>query len=74
METGTIVALSIVTLVVFFPAALIWYINVGGVLGAVRGRVAARQPGKAKRELACSVDNDCPPGFICLGGRCVPES
>jgi hypothetical protein len=22
-------------------------------------------------ELACSLDIDCPPGFVCVGGRCV---
>ncbi|HEY82372.1 MAG TPA: hypothetical protein G4O01_03670 [Dehalococcoidia bacterium] len=21
----------------------------------------------------CSVDADCPPGFVCVNGRCVPE-
>jgi hypothetical protein len=21
----------------------------------------------------CSVDADCPPGYICIQGRCVPE-
>jgi len=23
--------------------------------------------------LACSVDADCPPGFVCADGHCVPE-
>ena len=22
-------------------------------------------------DMACGVSSDCPPGFVCLGGRCV---
>ncbi len=25
------------------------------------------------RELACSTSTDCPPGFACVKGHCVPE-
>lgn len=25
-------------------------------------------------ELSCSIDSDCPPGYRCIGGRCVPFS
>lgn len=27
---------------------------------------------KSIAELACSVDADCPPGYVCVSGRCVP--
>lgn len=23
--------------------------------------------------LSCSLDTDCPPGYMCTGGRCVPQ-
>jgi hypothetical protein len=23
--------------------------------------------------LACNIDADCPPGYQCMGSRCVPE-
>jgi hypothetical protein len=23
--------------------------------------------------LSCSLDTDCPPGYVCYGGRCVPN-
>jgi hypothetical protein len=26
------------------------------------------------RELVCSIDADCPPGFTCIGGLCVPAT
>lgn len=24
-------------------------------------------------KLACDIDGDCPPGYQCIGGRCIPE-
>ncbi len=24
--------------------------------------------------LACSINTDCPPGYVCVGGRCMPVS
>ena len=28
---------------------------------------------RKQANLACSVDSDCPAGFVCDQGRCVPE-
>ena len=39
METATIIALVVAIPVVLFPAAFVWYINIGGLL-------KARQPAK----------------------------
>ena len=25
------------------------------------------------RTLVCSVDTDCPPGYVCVNGSCMPE-
>ncbi|OGN99084.1 MAG: hypothetical protein A2Y58_03510 [Chloroflexi bacterium RBG_13_51_52] len=25
-------------------------------------------------KLACSLDNDCPPGYVCIDGRCMPHT
>lgn len=27
-----------------------------------------------KENLACSIDTDCPPGYVCAGGRCLPNT
>ncbi|RJQ39107.1 MAG: hypothetical protein C4555_03915 [Dehalococcoidia bacterium] len=27
---------------------------------------------RASSNLTCSVDADCPQGFVCVGGRCIP--
>ena len=73
MELGTIVALVIGVLVILFPVAIIWYINIGGMVSAVKGRRAVKQVEKTPSSLTCSVDADCPPGYVCLNGRCVPQ-
>jgi len=36
MEWQTIVALVVMVPVILFPAAFIWYINIGGIVTAVR--------------------------------------
>ena len=27
-----------------------------------------------KKYLACRIDNDCPPGHVCVAGRCLPDT
>ena len=36
METGVVIALAIAIPVILFPAAFVWYLNLGGVFQAVR--------------------------------------
>ena len=64
MEWTTFAALVPAGLVVLFPVAYVWYLNAGGAVSWAVGR--SRRSGKA-----CSVDNDCPPGHVCMNGRCV---
>jgi hypothetical protein len=71
MELVTIVSLAIGILIILFPVAFIWYFNVGSMLAAVKSRRAIKQVGKTPSNLTCSVDTDCPPGYVCLGGRCI---
>ncbi|MDD5703733.1 MAG: hypothetical protein PHU23_16990 [Dehalococcoidales bacterium] len=42
MEWQVIVALVVVIPVVLFPAAFVWYLNIGGVMAAVRNAREAR--------------------------------
>ncbi len=42
MEAGFIIALVLGIPIVLFPVALVWYLNVGGILAAVRERRAKR--------------------------------
>jgi hypothetical protein len=43
MTAGFIVALVIAIPIILFPAAFIWYMNVGGIVEAVKEARAAKQ-------------------------------
>ena len=43
MELTQIVALAIAIPVVLFPAAFVWYLNIGGIVHAVREARTARE-------------------------------
>ena len=43
MELTMIVALVLAIPVILFPAAFVWYLNIGGVVHAVREARAARE-------------------------------
>ena len=61
MQIALLVAVAVVIVVVGF-------LSFGG-LGYVRNEILKR---RAKTMLVCSLDDDCPDGFICRGGRCEP--
>ena len=48
MNIATIVALAVAVPVILFPVALVWYINIGGIVAAVREAKAARVKKTAK--------------------------
>ena len=73
MEWEIILALTIGMLVVLLPVAFIWYLNIGGIYKGVKSARVAKQFEKSLSNLTCSVDIDCPLGYVCLGGRCVPK-
>jgi hypothetical protein len=66
MEWTVIVALFLGVLVMLVPVALIWYIIGGGIFHSLRDKSASK--------LVCSVDTDCPPGYLCFEGKCVPAT
>ena len=43
MEGTMIVALALAIPVILFPAAFVWYLNIGGIVHAVREARAARE-------------------------------
>jgi hypothetical protein len=58
------------------PAAFIWYINAGGIYTAIKSALESRKIGAESRSaegLACRIDTDCPAGYVCVNGRCVPQ-
>jgi len=50
MERELIIALAVAIPILLFPAAFIWYINIGGILKAAREARVAREkkPGTVK--------------------------
>ncbi len=53
MEWQLIVALAIVIPIILFPAAFVWYLNIGGIVQAVReARQARAAREKEGREVA----------------------
>ena len=47
---------------------LIW---AGAGMALYQKRRAASPLKQALSGVSCSIDTDCPPGYICLNGRCV---
>jgi len=68
-----ILVLAVVVFVVAAPAAAL----AGAVLHlyeGVRNKLRRRVPAEMEDlNLVCAVDAECPPGFVCVKGHCVPE-
>ncbi len=68
---------ALIAVVVLFVVASP-VLAVGGLVTRLYGFFHAGLPSRVQAErrglnLACSIDTDCPPGFVCANGRCVPE-
>jgi len=75
MDTLTIIATSVGTLVALFPLAFVAYLNGGGVYHQLRLNATKKKGRFAEGAPAgtCSADADCPPGYSCENGSCVPQ-
>jgi|GEM_PF-1895044 len=67
MEWHTILALGSAAPFLLVPVAFVWFLNVGGLYQAIR----QAQRKKVLPVLVCSVDADCPSGYICVNGNCM---
>jgi hypothetical protein len=52
MDAVTIIALVVATFIIIFPAALIWYINIGGIVLAVKEARQKRAAEAAEKAAA----------------------
>ena len=73
MQWQEVVAIIIGAFVALIPITFIWFITIGGIYEAIMYRRKAKLIEKAIPNLTCSINDDCPRGFICLEGRCVPQ-
>ena len=71
MEFGIVLALTLGVFVILLPVGLVWYLNISGIHEAVKGYRTAKLFEGALSKLTCSIDTDCPPGYVCAGGRCI---
>ncbi len=60
----------IVALLIGLSTPLLIWVGAGAAL--YQQRKQANLLKQALPNLVCSLDTDCPPGFVCVGGRCVP--
>ena len=65
MEWQVVLALTLTIPLMLFPVAYVWYLNGVGVYRVLR---------RGAKKLSCSVNADCPPGYICDDGKCIPAS
>jgi len=67
MPWPVILVLVLAAPFLLFPAAFIWYVNVGGSYQAYR----QWQLKSVARKLVCAIDTDCPAGYVCVNGKCL---
>jgi hypothetical protein len=53
-----------------FVPMVIW---VAGGVALYQRRKGRELAGAALPDLACSIDTDCPHGYMCVNGYCVPD-
>lgn len=68
MPWRVILVLVLAAPFLLFPVAFIWYVNIGGSYQVLR----QWQRKRVTQKLICAVDTDCPEGYVCLDGHCVP--
>jgi hypothetical protein len=67
---------SFVGFVIYLPVALVAYLNIDEVFRLFKTERNNPIPGrlaKKSREV-CAIDGDCPPGYFCQDGICMPQS
>lgn len=71
MDFTTVLVLVIAGLVIGFPVLFIWYLNFGGVYMAVKKKWFSNNLEEVAG-MICSINADCPEGYVCVNGRCLP--
>jgi len=66
MDWSIVVALGAILLLLLVPIVFTWYITAGGLINIVR-----RYRRSSYTAGVCSLDADCPSGYVCVSGKCV---
>ena len=75
MEGLSVIILAVAAALVLLPVAFIAYVNAGGAYRAMQYFLNTRKAQERKKTSSnvCWVDADCPPGYVCVNGRCMPS-
>lgn len=69
---GTIRRIAYVPLFFLFAILMPVLVWIAGAV-AIRELLLRWRESRLPSVLVCRIDNDCPRGYICIGGRCVPQ-
>ena len=61
----------------FFPLALLAAVVFPLLILVAAGIALHENEWRLRRrivDLVCSIDSDCPPGYVCVSGRCIPAN
>ena len=72
MEWWAILIIVLGAPVMLLPIVVIWYINVVGFAEMIKERRHAKRLHSTIKTMFCSIDTDCPEGYLCVDGVCVP--
>jgi hypothetical protein len=72
MEGLRLITSAVAATLVLVPAAFIAYVNAGGSYRAIQHFLGVRKANK-RVKTSCSIDADCPPGYVCIKGQCMPS-
>ena len=72
MEILTYILVAIAAVLLVIPIVFVWYLCFCGIYVALRDWKVARAVKRRIATLTCSIDTDCPEGYICVNGHCIP--
>ena len=72
MDIFTYILIAIAVALFAFPVLFVWTRSVCGIYCALRDWNLSKATKKKASKLICSIDADCPEGYICVNGHCVP--
>lgn len=73
MNIAKLIGILFLALLAFVCLPLLMWIAVFIGLSQVFKEWRTTRPQLLSGNLFCSTDTDCPPGYICISGKCAPK-
>lgn len=74
MEIFTYVLVAIGVIAFLIPLVFVWSIAICGVYICFKDKRVLNTGAQEVESLACSMDTDCPEGYVCINGHCIPAN